>query len=340
MRDKPLFFAWLASRQLVAAAGLLSTGIAALIFWLYGLPKEAIIYLFCLCAAGTVFFAGISFLRFWRKDKILRKMEEEILVTTEDLPEATTLIEADYSRLLHRLVRENRQLQAQADASLADLTAYYTLWVHQIKTPIAAMDLLLQSGPGKATELEIELQKISQYVDMVLQYLRLDSEAKDLVLHRCHLDQILRQTVRKYAKLFILKKIRLTFQETHLEILSDEKWLSFLLEQKGSRPWSSPIPALASPPRICPGSLTKALPATTAAWIKRPPASGFTSAAGWLRCWGTPFPSPPSRARGHRSTSAWAGPNLRLNRGSWKRDALLHSLKKSVRPSRTNRFFK
>lgn len=231
MRDKPLFFAWLASRQLVAAAGLLSTGIAALIFWLYGLPKEAIIYLFCLCAAGTVFFAGISFLRFWRKDKILRKMEEEILVTTEDLPEATTLIEADYSRLLHRLVRENRQLQAQADASLADLTAYYTLWVHQIKTPIAAMDLLLQSGPGKATELEIELQKISQYVDMVLQYLRLDSEAKDLVLHRCHLDQILRQTVRKYAKLFILKKIRLTFQETHLEILSDEKWLSFLLEQ-------------------------------------------------------------------------------------------------------------
>ncbi|MCI5498269.1 MAG: sensor histidine kinase [Clostridiales bacterium] len=231
MRDKPLFFAWLASRQLVAAAGLLCAGIAALIFWLYGLPKEAIIYLFCLCAAGTVFFAGISFLRFWRKDKILRKMEEEILVTTEDLPEATTLIEADYSRLLHRLVRENRQLQAQADASLADLTAYYTLWVHQIKTPIAAMDLLLQSGPGKATELEIELQKISQYVDMVLQYLRLDSEAKDLVLHRCHLDQILRQTVRKYAKLFILKKIRLTFQETHLEILSDEKWLSFLLEQ-------------------------------------------------------------------------------------------------------------
>ena len=231
MRDKPLFFAWLASRQLVAAAGLLCAGIVVLIFWLYGLPKEAMVYLLCLCAAGTAFFAGLSFLRFWRKDKILRKMEEEILVTTEDLPEATTRIEEDYSRLLRRLVRENRQLQGQADASLADLTAYYTLWVHQIKTPIAAMDLLLQSGPGKETELEIELQKIAQYVDMVLQYLRLDSEAKDLVLHRCHLDQILRQTVRKYAKLFILKKIHLTFQETHLEILSDEKWLSFLLEQ-------------------------------------------------------------------------------------------------------------
>ena len=108
--------------------------------------------------------------------------------------------------------------------------SYYTLWVHQIKTPIAAMDLLLQAGPDRATEMEIELQKIAQYVDMVLQYLRLDSTAKDLVLQRCQLDAVVRQTVRKYAKLFILKKIQLVFQETKWEVLSDEKWLCFLLE--------------------------------------------------------------------------------------------------------------
>ena len=63
------------------------------------------------------------------------------------------------------------------------------------------------------------------------QYLRLDSTAKDLVLQRCQLDAVVRQTVRKYAKLFILKKIQLVFQETKWEVLSDEKWLCFLLEQ-------------------------------------------------------------------------------------------------------------
>ena len=141
------------------------------------------------------------------------------------------MIEEDYQHLIQRLVRENRQRQAAADSMLEDLTSYYTLWVHQIKTPIAAMDLLLQAGPDRATEMEIELQKIAQYVDMVLQYLRLDSTDKDLVLQRCQLDAVVRQTVRKYAKLFILKKIQLVFQETKWEVLSDEKWLCFLLEQ-------------------------------------------------------------------------------------------------------------
>lgn len=231
MNDTPLFGAWLASRKLVAAAGLFCALSGVLIFWLYGLPGEAIAYLLCLCCIGTSFWAVLSFVRFWRKHKILRKMEEAIFVTAEDLPETSTLIEEDYQHLIQRLVRENRQRQAVADSMLEDLTSYYTLWVHQIKTPIAAMDLLLQAGPDRATEMEIELQKIAQYVDMVLQYLRLDSTAKDLVLQRCQLDAVVRQTVRKYAKLFILKKIQLVFQETKWEVLSDEKWLCFLLEQ-------------------------------------------------------------------------------------------------------------
>ena len=231
MNDTPLFGAWLASRKLVAAAGLFCALSGVLIFWLYGLPGEAIAYLLCLCCIGTSFWAVLSFVRFWRKHKILRKMEEAIFVTAEDLPETTTLIEEDYQHLIQRLVRENRQRQAAADSMLEDLTSYYTLWVHQIKTPIAAMDLLLQAGPDRATEMEIELQKIAQYVDMVLQYLRLDSTDKDLVLQRCQLDAVVRQTVRKYAKLFILKKIQLVFQETKWEVVSDEKWLCFLLEQ-------------------------------------------------------------------------------------------------------------
>ena len=112
-----------------------------------------------------------------------------------------------------------------------DLMDYYTLWVHQIKTPIAAMDLLLQAKEEDTSALEVELQRISQYVDMVLQYLRLDSETRDLDLQRCQLDAVIRQTVRKYAKLFILKKIRLTFQETHLEVRQRREVVGLLLEQ-------------------------------------------------------------------------------------------------------------
>ena len=107
MNDTPLFGAWLASRKLVAAAGLFCALSGVLIFWLYGLPGEAIAYLLCLCCIGTSFWAVLSFVRFWRKHKILRKMEEAIFVTTEDLPETSTLIEEDYQLLIQRLGRGN-----------------------------------------------------------------------------------------------------------------------------------------------------------------------------------------------------------------------------------------
>ena len=139
-------------------------------------------------------------------------------------------IEEDYQSLLRLLESTLRERQAQADQAMADQLAYYTLWVHQIKTPIAAMDLLLQQGE-RGPAAQAELFKISQYVDMALQYVRLDGTTRDLHLSQVSLDQVIRQVVRKYAKLFILKKIRLDFRETGLTVLSDEKWLAFLLEQ-------------------------------------------------------------------------------------------------------------
>lgn len=297
------------SSKLVAAAGLFCALSGVLIFWLYGLPGEAIAYLLCLCCIGTSFWAVLSFVRFWRKHKILRKMEEAIFVTAEDLPETTTLIEEDYQHLIQRLVRENRQRQAAADSMLEDLTSYYTLWVHQIKTPIAAMDLLLQAGPDRATEMEIELQKIAQYVDMVLQYLRLDSTDKDLVLQRCQLDAVVRQTVRKYAKLFILKKIQLVFQETKWEVLSDEKWLCFLLEQLLSNalkytPEGGKISiflegetnlviadtGIGIAPEDLPRVFEKGFTGNNGRMDKKPLALGSTFAGGSPICWAIPFP--------------------------------------------------
>jgi signal transduction histidine kinase len=95
------------------------------------------------------------------------------------------------------------------------MTDYYTLWAHQIKTPIAAMRLMLQQEESrKNAELSVELFKIEQYVEMVLSYLRLDSESSDYVLKAYSLDEIIREAVRKYARVFILKRIPLSFTET------------------------------------------------------------------------------------------------------------------------------
>ena len=87
--------------------------------------------------------------------------------------------------------------------------------IDQIKTPIAAMSLLLQEEDTPENgELSMELFRIEQYVEMVLQYLRLDSPDHDLAFRSVDVDDCVRQAVRKYARSFIRKKIALDFQET------------------------------------------------------------------------------------------------------------------------------
>ena len=230
MRKPVLLFSWLRARRLAAAVGLLGAGVGVLVFWLYGLPGEGLVYTLILWAAGFFVLGSVDFFRFRRRHRDLEKLHREILVTVENLPQPDSLIEEDYQSLLRLLDSALRSRQAQADRAMADQLSYYTLWVHQIKTPIAAMDLLLQQGEGGAAA-QAELFKISQYVDMALQYIRLDGTSRDLHLAQVPLDQVIRQVVRKYAKLFILKKIRLDFRETGFTVLSDEKWLAFLLEQ-------------------------------------------------------------------------------------------------------------
>ena len=108
---------------------------------------------------------------------------------------------------------------------------YYTLWTHQIKTPIAAMRLLLQEEETHTGELEQELFKIEQYADMALQYQRLESLSSDWQLESCSLDGILRQALKKMATPFIRRRISLEFDGTGATVLTDEKWLTFVVEQ-------------------------------------------------------------------------------------------------------------
>jgi len=204
----------------------------AAVFALYDLPLEAVAYASVLCLAlGLVLFA-IGYSRFLRRHRELQRLLRQVGEKALPLPPARGLLEEDYQTLLRAVCQDRAWLAAENENRLRELTDYYSLWAHQIKTPIAAMDLLLQEDDSpRRGELEMELLKIGQYVEMVLSYLRLDSDSTDYVLREYPLDDILRQAVRKFAKMFILKKITLDFQETGKTVLTDEKWLLFVVEQ-------------------------------------------------------------------------------------------------------------
>ncbi len=220
---------YLKTRRKESAVFALFAGIMAAIFALYKLPAAAVGYgaLIC-CFFGAVFLA-IDYRSFRRRH---RELSRELSAVLEYMPQPAGLLEEDYQKIIRHLEAKGRAQAEETERNYQDLTDYYTAWVHQIKTPIAAMRLILQGEePECARELTGELQRIEQYVEMVLCYLRLNSNSTDYVIREYDLDELLRQAVRNYAPVFIRKKIRLEYEPLHERVVTDEKWLLFVIEQ-------------------------------------------------------------------------------------------------------------
>lgn len=218
-------------------AGVLLLFAACVAIWLvvlvlFRLPVEAAGYASLLCGCLTLVVAVLDFLRFASRCRELAGMQDKITVGLEGLPPPRGRLEEEYTLLLERVHRDKIERISQADRLHSDRMEYDTLWAHQIKTPIAAMRLLLQGEDSEHSRaLQAELFQIEQYVNMVLTYSRLDSDSSDMVVQSYELDGLVRQAVRKYAPLFIRKKLNLDLRPLTGEVLTDEKWLVFVIEQ-------------------------------------------------------------------------------------------------------------
>lgn len=206
--------------------------IFGIVFSLYKLELKAVLYAILLCFSIGFVIVLIDFIKYYKHHKIMIDLKEKITISLEELPIPHNLVEQDYTELIKTIHDDKIRITYETDSSKKDMVEYYTLWVHQIKTPIAAMRLLLQSDDNTHNnELSSELFKIEQYVEMVLSYLRINNNSNDFIFKRYSLDNIVKQSVRKYAPLFVRKKLGLDFETLNCYVLTDEKWLSFVIEQ-------------------------------------------------------------------------------------------------------------
>lgn len=214
------------------AATLLTLFAMCIIMELNGVAFSEWIYGGVICLFLVLVIGGIDFFRYYNRHRELIKMQKVIKISVDALSMPGDQIEEDYQTLLQLVHEDKVKAVNDLENRKKDLMEYYTMWVHQIKTPIAAMQLLLQSeDTPKNREAAEELFRIEQYVKMALQYTRLDSETTDFLIQRYNLDDIVREAVRCYARLFIRKKIPLNYQPFQVQVLTDEKWLEFVIEQ-------------------------------------------------------------------------------------------------------------
>ncbi len=205
--------------------------LAEIIFFLYQLPIEPMVYVtvfwlitgICACLNG--------FYRYRKKVEQLELIAAAPDINLSQMDSPVGQDERFQQEIMQQLNQMRIDVENASQKSSEDMTDYYTMWAHQIKTPIFALRLLLQESTEENKEKLSELFKIEQYVEMVLGYLRTEDMSSDLKLSRCSLDRIIRDQIHKYAGIFVSKKLTLTYESISQDVLTDEKWLGFVIGQ-------------------------------------------------------------------------------------------------------------
>lgn len=227
-----LFFTYIKEKRRWLIAGLLFSIIFFVTFFLYHLPIAAVLYPVVLCTITGSALLFADFQKEKRRHEQLRQIHNFTDAMIREFPQPEGLTDADYQRIIRLLCEEQKDFRGKAENHYADMVDYYTVWAHQIKTPIAAMHLTLQNEDSALSrKLASDLFRVEQYVEMVLMFLKLESPTTDYVIRQYDLDTIVRQTVKKFAGEFINRKLKLNYEPVQAQVITDEKWLSFVVEQ-------------------------------------------------------------------------------------------------------------
>ena len=202
-----------------------------IMFYLYNLPLEALVYTGSFCFLAALVASFLDFVNYRESCKKLKFLEKNILNELDALPKSLDIRIDYYHKIIEKLYEDLEKLTQENRKKNTDMVDYYSMWVHQIKTPIAAMNFLLDNEEVDQKNLQQELFKIERYVEMVLTYIRLDSTSSDYVITKINLDEVVKDSVKKYATIFINKKIKLNYVSHETMVISDKKWLSFAIEQ-------------------------------------------------------------------------------------------------------------
>lgn len=210
---------------------LLCSVIHIIVLFIYGNETEPVLY------ATVLYLLLLIFLEIWnyakekKKWKLLKNYDFQADKKLQEQLPVKHPIESEYQNIIQKLETALKNEEAGFRQLERENSDFYTMWVHQIKTPIAALRVLMQTAPEDISRMKGELFKIERYVDVILNYLRMGNIHQDLLWKHYSLNDLVRQAVKKYSPLFIQSRLSLKLEGLEMQVLTDEKWLVFVLEQ-------------------------------------------------------------------------------------------------------------
>lgn len=152
------------------------------------------------------------------------------------LPRAITYEHIMNNRLLKKINDDKERTIEALREEMKENQEFITTWVHEVKTPISVIRLTIENSLEKPIEkilpsIEEEVDKIEDKVYQALYFSRIDSFSKDYFINEIDLNKAVKEAVKRNAKVFINKKIKVEIEEIEAAVLTDKKWLGFIIDQ-------------------------------------------------------------------------------------------------------------
>ena len=116
--------------------------------------------------------------------------------------------------------------------SINDFKEYIEMWIHEVKLPIASSTLMLHNKkPDSNKKIKEQINRIENYVEQVLYFVRSENLEKDYLIRTYNLEEIVNKVIRKNKESLLLRRISIEIDDIDKLILSDSKWLEFIINQ-------------------------------------------------------------------------------------------------------------
>jgi signal transduction histidine kinase len=232
------FFKYLKDHWLLLIGWFFFIGVTCFILWLSPdmvINLSVIGYLILLQSLFLLLFLTIDYSlkkRWWQS----LDLSDQPPSLQHYLSEATNESEKLAQDYINGLLIEHQQTIQQAIDNQQDQKDYIDSWVHEIKIPLAAVNLLMHSVEDDIPEkkyylLENEITKIDEYVEQVLYYARLDSFSRDYLIQEYSLKEIVQSVIRTQGNYFIQKNLQFSIDGNDQTVLTDAKWVAFIFRQ-------------------------------------------------------------------------------------------------------------
>lgn len=212
-------------------AGLVMVGIFLGTFYLEDIPMHlftnALIFILFLGMIITCWLFYHAYEKHSRLRTMLRNIEA---LNIHKLPKRT-LTEKDFKEIIMRLEQVHHNELTTLKSEQQEMIDYYGMWSHQIKVPLAVLDLMVQTNEIDVETMKDELMYVNQYIEMILQYIRMNQLQTDYLFKEVAIEKMVKRSIKKYARFFIKKNLSITIEEINGAVISDEKWLEFVFEQ-------------------------------------------------------------------------------------------------------------